>query len=151
MTFDPCPHHIRNLVIKAAKLRRKELGMDIENNITVLYNEMAPLLGIPVVQMNSKTIDHLPSPAEMKNKDGKLLLPAKDCPKCGEKQSVFPMSVCTSCEDWKNGYRSSWSCIKKGCGYKELLKTPYAALLDEVAPGWGSGFKKYVQTNEGIK
>jgi predicted Zn-ribbon and HTH transcriptional regulator len=149
--FDPCDHKIRQLVIRAGKLLRKAKGLPEEKNITIIFEETAPLLGVFIGTMNSAIVDHLPRLEEMKDEQGKLILPAKDCPKCGSKQSVFPMSVCSNCADWKEGYRSSWSCISRGCGYKELLKTSYATLLDEVAPGWQKFRQQWKQTEEGVK
>lgn len=154
-----CRHFITQVVLRAASIIRELKGLPEEKNITTLYNEYAPILGAPLGPMSSGThgsaLISRPIPTGMRDKTGKLMLPAKDCPKCGSKQSVFPMSVCSSCEDWKNGYRSSWSCINAGCGYKELFKTPYTTLLDEVAPGWESGFKKDMGiktlTAEGVK
>ncbi len=153
---DICEQKIRQVAIKAAIEIRKAKGLPEERNITRLYEEVAPLLGLSVLQLTTALNgDHLPAPHEMKNKDGKFVLPGKDCPKCGGKKTVFPTSVCRSCDDWKNGYRSSWSCIIKGCGYKELLTTPFTELLDEVAPGWKGGMKMEMGiktvTDEGLK
>jgi len=109
MTFDPCPHQITQLVIKAGILRRKELGLPEENNITTLYDEMALLLGIVIAQMNSGMVDHLPSPAEMKDETGKFVVPRKDCPKCGG--TAVLESICGSCKDAEGGkYKSGYKC-----------------------------------------
>jgi len=155
MAFNVCEHKIRILAIKMAKLLREAKGLPDETNITVLYDWVAPLLGLTTDRLNSKDTNHLPIPGEIVDLSGKLIFPGKDCPKCGSKVSVFPTSVCANCEDWKNGFRSSWTCFTKGCGYKELLKIPYTQLLDEVAPGWKGGFKTDLGiktiTDEGIK
>ena len=126
MTFDPCPEKITQIVIKAAKLRRKELSLPEEKNITVLYGEMAPLLGIPVVQRNSNMVDHLPSPAEMKDDEGRFIVPNKPCPQCGKITFLNP--ICQSCDAAEGGkYKSGYTCDKKhgGCG-----------LIDEKTGEW---------------
>lgn len=117
MDFDTCEHRIRQVVIKAGIQRRKDLGLPEENNITLLYNEMAPLLGIPIVQLNSKMADHLPSPAEMKDADGKFIVPYKSCPKCGKMTFLLP--ICQSCKDAEGGFMSGYKCDEKngGCGF----------------------------------
>jgi hypothetical protein len=142
MDFDACDHRIRQLVIRAAMIRREDKGLPPEDNITRLYKEMAPLLGIPVVQMSSNDADHLPGPYEMGqspmkmpsarvNEITKKLLEHKQiCPKCGKK-SMEIFDICRSCADFKAGFRSEWRCIgirdetgkivDAGCG--EILKT----------------------------
>jgi len=120
MTFDPCPEKMRQIVIKAARLRRKELGLPEEKNITILYGEMAPLLGIPVVQLNSRIANHLPSPAEMRDDKGAFILPRKDCPHCGKKDTFVIFPICPSCNDSEGGkFKSGWRCDERlgGCGF----------------------------------
>jgi hypothetical protein len=109
MVFDPCPHKITQLVLQAGRIIRQLKGLPEENNITVLYNETAPLLGISVVQMSSANADHLPSPAEMRDEKGRLLVPRKDCPKCSGVMVLGP--ICPSCTDSENGrYKSGYKC-----------------------------------------
>lgn len=116
MDFDACDHRMRQVIIRAGIQRRKDLGLKEENNITVLYNEMAPLLGVQIVQLDSTIVDHLPSPSENIN------WPKIPCPKCGK--NSFLGSICQSCSDAKdeNGnvvYRSGYLCDEKsgGCGF----------------------------------
>lgn len=109
MVFDPCPHRITQLVLKAGAIIRQLKGLPEENNITVLFNETAPLLGIAVVPMDSRKIDHLPSPSEMKNESGEFIVPRKDCSNCGGTMVLGP--ICPSCKDAEGGkYRSGYKC-----------------------------------------
>ena len=120
MTFDPCQHKLTQLILRAGEVIRKLKGLPEENNITTLYNETAPLLGIIVQTMSSKDADHLPSPAEMKNEIGSFVLPRKDCPKCGKENNYVIISICPSCKDSEGGeFKSGWKCNEKtgGCGY----------------------------------
>jgi len=111
MSFDPCPHQITQLVLNAGKVIRQLKGLPEEKNITVLYKETAPLLGIPVVSMNSKDVDHLPFPGEMRDEAGKFIVPRKDCPKCGEINTMPLGPICPSCKDSEDGqYKSGYKC-----------------------------------------
>jgi hypothetical protein len=137
MAFDPCEHQIRRIVIKAAGEIRKAKGLPEEENITVLFNETAPLLGVFVADLSSVKIDHLPGPYEIgqtpvqnsqASKISKKLIEHKQiCPKCGKK-SMELFDICRSCPDFKLGFRSEWRCIgirdetgkivDMGCGEK---------------------------------
>lgn len=109
MVFDPCPHQITQIVLKAGAIIRQLKGLPEEKNITILYNETAPLLGIIVVPMDSKTVNHLPSPAEMKDEAGRFVVPRKDCPKCGGIMVLGP--ICSSCTDAEGGkYKTGYKC-----------------------------------------
>jgi len=109
MTFDPCPHQITQLILKAGSIIRQLKGLPEENNITILYNETAPLLGIAVKQMNSSDATHLPSPGEMKDESGKFIVPRKYCFKCGGTMVLGP--ICPSCADAEGGkYKSGYKC-----------------------------------------
>jgi hypothetical protein len=115
MTFDPCPHQITQIVLKAGAIIRQLKGLPEEKNITTLYNETAPLLGIPIRTMSYRDVNHLPSPAEMVNNKGAFLIPRKDCPNCNEKNTVMLVSLCPSCKDSEGGkYHSAWTCQKCG-------------------------------------
>jgi hypothetical protein len=110
-----CQDRITHIVLKAGRLIRQLKGLPEENNITTLYNETAPLLGIPVRTMSSREVNHLPSPAEMVNDKGVFLIPRKDCPNCNEKNTVILVSLCPSCKDSEGGkYHSAWTCQKCG-------------------------------------
>ena len=109
MDFDPCPHKITQVVLRAGKIIRQLKGLPEEKNVTTLYNETAPLLGIIPVQMYSTNANHLPSPAEMKGSDGRFIVPRKDCPQCGA--SMVLSAICPSCKDAEGGkYRSGYKC-----------------------------------------
>jgi len=167
MNFDPCEHKIRQIVIKAAIQRRTDKGEPEEKNITVLFNEMAPLLNIVLVQMNSKIADYLPSPAEMKNESGQFVIPRKDCPKCSKEKSFRLDPLCLSCSDSEKGtYKSMWFCGEKergtnnlilgsGCGHKERLIESLAQYCVEHDIEIPIGFKKdtgiQTSTDEGLK
>ena len=104
MDFDLCRHQVTQLVIKAGILRRAELGLPEEKNITILYGEMAPLLGVILEPVTSKTADHLPSAREMG-----FNTPQKDCPKCSGIMVLGP--ICQSCKDAEDGkYKSGYKC-----------------------------------------
>jgi len=142
MTFDPCPHQITELALRAMRVVRELRGDPEEQNATTLMKEAVMLFRIPPVWtrgMNSKTADHLPGPYEMGRapmqiqnaqigKIAKKLLEHKQvCPKCGKK-SMEIFDICRSCSDFKAGFRSEWRCIgirdetgkivDAGCGQK---------------------------------
>jgi hypothetical protein len=107
--INACEHRIRQLVIKVGIQRRKDLGLPEEKNITILYNETAPLFGIMVKQISSRDANHLPSSREMRDEKGRLLVPRKDCPKCSGVMVLGP--ICPSCADSENGkYHSGYKC-----------------------------------------
>ena len=143
MDFDACDHQIRQIVIKAAGEIRKAKGLPEEKNITVLFNETAPLLGVFVQQISSVAADRLPGPYEMgqvptetpqntqMSKISKKLIDHKQiCPKCGKK-SMEIFDICRNCADFRAGFRSEWRCVgirdetgkiaDVGCG--EIVKT----------------------------
>lgn len=142
--FDACEHRIRQLVIKAGEQRRKELGMPEELNITKIYNEMAPLLGISPILMSSKDVNHLPAPSEMKDAKGNFVVPNKPCPKCGK--IMFLESICQSCEDAEGGkYKSGYSCNKRfgGCGFMDEKNGEWLSQrLNRMGIDFGSGTKE---------
>jgi len=117
MKFDVCEHRIRNIAIRAAREIRKAKGLSEEGNVTVLFEWIAPILGIPIVKFNSRMADHLPSPAEIKDYRGEFIIPNKPCPQCGK--TTFLGSICQSCEAAEGGkYKSGYTCDEKrgGCG-----------------------------------
>ena len=171
MAFDPCPHQIMQIVLKAGAIIRQLKQLPEEKNITVLYKETAPLLGIPVVSMNSKDVDHLPFPGEMKNEAGKFIVPRKDCPQCGKKDSMMLGPLCLTCEDAKGEdgapgkYKSMYQCGEKdkdgkivpetGCGHKEKLGKFITQVLNELGVDYRSGTKESMgirtYTDDGLK
>ncbi len=165
MIFDPCEHKIRQLVIRAGNEIRRAKGLSEELNVTVLFNETAPLLGIPVIQFSSrKHGDHLPAPHEMKDDKGKFIVPRKDCPQCGRKDGLSLKSICPSCTDSEGGkYHTMYSCEEMepdgkliGCGFKtEKSDKIMAQRMSEENPDWKGGMKKDLGiktiTDEGLK
>ena len=164
MTFDPCPHQITEIVLKAGAVIRQLKGLPEENNITILYNETAPLLGIAPKLMSSKDVDHLPAPHEMKNDQGNFTIPRKDCPQCGRKDGLSLKSICPSCTDSEGGkYHTMYSCEEMGldgkligCGFKtEKSERFMAQRMSEENPDWEGGMKQELGiktiTDSGVK
>lgn len=158
MAFDACEHKIRQLVIRAGKEIRKAKGLPEELNVTTLFNETAPMLGVPVIQFSSERHgNHLPAPHEMKKEDGGFIVPRKDCPICNQKQSVILAPLCTGCEDAEGGkYKSVWKCLNPLCkGFKEKSEKAFVQWLNElgieIPNGPKANFGIRTMTNEGLK
>lgn len=157
MAFDACEHKIRQIVIKAAIEMRKIKGEPEEKNITVLFNEVAPILGIMVVPLSSKDVNHLPSPAEMKNENGTFIIPNKPCPKCGK--VTFLSSICQSCKDAEEGkYKSGYKCDERngGCGFidektEEWITQRLSRMGVEIPTGRKDSLGIKTITNNGLK
>jgi len=155
MTFDPCPHQITQLVLKAGAVIRELKGLPEEKNITVLYNETAPLLGIIVVPMDSRTVNHLPSPAEMKDEKGRFVVPRKDCPKCGGAMTMPLGPICPSCKDSEDGiYKSGYKC--EVCEYvdektDEFFTQRLSRMGVEIPEGMKQAIGIKTLTNDGLK
>jgi hypothetical protein len=161
MQPDICQHQITQVVLKAGAIIRSLRGLPPENNVTLLYGEIAPLLGISVVPMNSKNMDHLPSPIEMKNEKGKFIIPNKPCPRCGK--TAFLGSICQSCEDAKdeNGkvvYKSGYLCDARfgGCGFideknGEWITQRVSKMGREIPTGTKESLGIGTATDEGVK
>lgn len=154
MAFDPCPHQITQLVLKAGAIIRTLKGLPEEKNITILYNETAPILGIAVFQNSSKDVDHLPSPAEMKGDNGKFIVPRKDCSKCGGRITMLLTPLCKSCEDAEGGkYKTAWIC--QTCPNKEKSEKFLTQWLNELGVEIPEGMKQAMGiktlTNNGLK
>jgi len=131
-------------------------GLPEERNISILYEEGAVFLGVPSLALSSAVADRLPDSTEMRDDRGRFVLPRKDCPKCGTKDSVVIAGVCGNCKEGKLGYRSKWFCTAtKECGYFELSKKPVSVWLNELNPDWKSGMKADMgiktATDEGLK
>jgi len=155
MTFDPCPEKLTQIVLKAGALIRQLKGLPEEKNITILYNETAPLLGIPVKRMSSKEVDHLPSPAEMMNEKGGFTIPRKDCPNCSDKNTVSLVSLCPSCKDSEGGkYHSAWTCQKCGVIMEKSEKFLVQVLTElgiEIPNGSKNDLEIKTLTNDGLR
>jgi hypothetical protein len=165
MVFDPCPHQITQLILKAGAVIRQLKGLPEEKNITILYDETAALLGMVITKVDSGTIDHLPSPSEMKDKAGKFILKRKDCPQCGRKDGLSLKSICPSCADSEDGkYHTMYSCEEigpdgksvVGCGFKTDKSEKFMVQrISEENPDWQGGMKAAMGiktiTDEGLK
>ena len=170
MAFDLCEHKLRQLVIRTGQIIREIKGLPEELNVTVLFNETAPLLGIPVIQLNSRQNGgHLPAPHEMKTPEGNFTIPRKDCPQCGRKDGLSLKYVCPSCDDSKGEdgikgkYHSMYSCEEIGpeskpigCGLKTDKSEKFPAQrISEENPDWRGGMKQELGiatiTDTGIK
>lgn len=166
MSFDLCEHKIRQIVIEAAKEIRKAKGLPEEKNITILFNETAPLLGVFVQQINSAQTARLPAPHEMVDeKTGEFIIPRKDCPQCGRKDGLSLKSICPSCTDSEGGkYHTMYSCEEFGaftgkpigCGFKtEKSEMFMAQRMSEENPDWQGGMKADMGiktvTDDGLK
>lgn len=153
MVFDPCPHQITQIVLKAGAVIRQIKGLPEEKNITILYNETAPLLGVAITPMNSQQADHLPAPHEMKKPDGQPVIPLRECLKCGEKaMQIF--GLCPTCEDSGGGkYRTKFVCSH--CKHEEKSEKHMVAWLQEMGVDFGNQSKQSLGiktiTDDGIK
>lgn len=164
MVFDACEHKIRQIVIRAGAELRKIKGLPEEKNVTILFNETAPILGIAPIQLSSRNVDHLPAPHEMKNEKGNFIIPRKDCPQCGRKDGLSLKSICPSCTDSEGGkYHTHYTCEDMGtdrkiisCGFKtEKSEKFMAQRMSELNPDWQGGMKQTLgiktTTDNGVK
>jgi hypothetical protein len=148
MTFDPCPHHVNNILIQVGRALRKFKGEPAENNLTVLVREAAIFIGRNPAEfiLSTRQADHLPSPAEMKTPDGEFLIPSINCPKCGKR--AFLESICQSCEDAENGkYKSGYNCRKEtgGCGLiSDKTGEWITQRLNRMGVDWKTGTKEEI-------
>jgi len=152
MTFDPCPHQITQLVLKAGAIIRQLKGLPEEKNITILYNETAPLLGIIVQTMSSKDVDHLPSPEESA-RAGQYVGPTKSCNQCSGKMLLHPL--CKACTDAEGGkYKTAWICMENK-EHKEKSEKFFTQILNELGAEIPEGMKQTMGiktlTDEGLK
>ncbi len=148
--FDAVPHLMRLLVIAMGRFLHPD-----ETDLSKLYDETAAELGVlpfanpsPVnragvgIAQESAAVVRLPAPHEMKTAEGDFVIPRKDCPKCGGKQTVVLTDICQSCADAEGGkYKSAWTCSievggrvieNKDCGYKgKNQKTVIGVVVEE--------------------
>lgn len=165
MAFDPCDHKIRTMVVEFGKALRKVQGLPEESNITILYKEGLKAIGVEEVKITSATADHLPAPHEMKDDQGKFIVPRKDCPQCGRKDGLSLKSICPSCTDSEGGkYHTMYSCEEFGsftgkpigCGFKTDKSEKFMVQkMSEENPDWQGGMKQDLGvktvTDSGIK
>lgn len=143
MVFDPCPHQITQIILKAGEVIRQLKGLPEEKNITILYNETAVLLGIPPTQMNTGTHgDHYPSIAESTaslGKNAEFTIPTKKCPQCGQHSPLSP--ICQSCKDAEGGkYKTGYSCAACNLVFDKSEKF-FVQVLSELGIEMKSGTK----------
>lgn len=158
MAFDQNKHNMTQVILKAGAIIRQLKGLPEENNITILYNETAPLLGVLPQQTSSSEANHLPAPHEMKSEDGIPIVPLQQCPQCGM-PSMEIFGLCPSCEDAKgeNGepakYKTKFVC--KECLYSEKSEKHMVIWLQEMGVEFGNQTKKELGvktiTDDGIK
>lgn len=143
MKFDECEVRIKGVILKAGKIFREMKGQEEEKNITKLYIEAAEILGVMPVFGRSTEAAALPALYEKKGSDGKLLVPRKDCEKCGAVAEVVLYPLCRSCKEAENGiYHSSWECLK--CKDKIKSKKFYVEWLREMGVEFESGLKVWL-------
>lgn len=153
-SFNQCHHEIKNILIKCGKALREAKGLPEERNISILYEEAIKSLGIPHIETNTEQTNHLPSPAEMKNEEGKFIIPRKDCPICGEKETMLLGPLCQSCKDAEGGkYKTMWQCQK--CQYKDRSEKHFMKWMSELNVELPSGSKQSLgiktYTDNGLK
>jgi len=153
MVFDPCPHHITQIVLQAGAIIRALKGLPEEKNITKLYQETAPLFGLPPTQMNSMTANHYPTIEESEKELGAKWIPRKACPKCDAMMILSP--ICQSCADAEGGkYKTGYKCV--ACGFVDD-KSPlfFSQRLKEMGVEIPEGMKQNIGiktiTDEGLK
>ncbi len=168
MEFDACDHKIRQLVIRAGTEFRRLQGKPDEKNISILFNEAAPILGVLPVQLSSANVNHLPAPHEMRKPGTNIpIVPVRDCPHCNKTGSFRLDSICPSCSDSEGGkFHTMWFCGEMdrttrelipgtGCGAKDKSDRFYMQWLNELVPDWQSAMKQdagiRTVTDEGIK
>jgi len=171
MAFNQEIHQIKLIVIKCGEELRRAKGLPEEKNISILYNEASMALGIPMIETTTGDADHLPATHEMKNDQGKFIVPRKDCPQCGKKDSMMLGPLCLTCEDAKGEdgapgkYKSMHQCGEKdkdgkivpetGCGYKERFEKHFVQICNELGVDFKGGTKESMgirtYTDNGVK
>jgi hypothetical protein len=158
MVFDPQIHHDRHSLIQVAIIRRRLTGLPEEKNISVLYNEICLLLGLPSIEILSTEADHFPSPGETDGV-GKFIVPRKDCSKCGKKEGMLLTPLCVSCKEAEGGkYKSGYTCNQKlgGCGFvddktDEWFTQRLSRMGMEIPTGTKESLGILTSTDEGLK
>jgi hypothetical protein len=152
MQFDPCEHQLRNFIIKAGVIIRQLRGLPDEKNITILYEETAPLFGITPAPLYSSDVDHLPTPEESarENPQSPFL---QICPKCG-RNTYLLKGLCGGCKDSEGGkYKSIRSCMD--CKHQEKYEKPMVVWLEELGIDFSTQTKKSLGiqtvTDDGVK
>lgn len=140
---DPCKDKVSRVVVNAGRIIRELKGLPEEKDITALYKEAAPFLGI-YLPGSSKAVDHRAPSPRMKEEKRKLNIPKKDCPSCKEKDCMELFDLCRGCQKVRK-YKTKWQCLK--CNFKEKSEKAYVQWLDEL----GIDFKPGLKVDLGIK
>lgn len=149
-----CEQRIRLIIIQAGKIIRELQGLPEELNVTILYNETAPLFGIMPYLLTSTpdAIEHLPTPEESAraNPDNPYVL---HCPACGRK-SYFFTELCKNCKASEDGkYKVQFECFE--CHHIEKSEERLVVWLDRLGIDFTTQSKESlgikITTDEGIK
>ncbi len=144
MDFDACDHKIRQIIIKAGEIIRQAKGLPEEKNITVIYNETAPLFGIIPIVISSNIASHLPTPEENARQNPNHPS-VQVCPKCGKK-SYFLYGICGKCKDSEGGiYKTMFQCFE--CKHQDKSKESMVVWLERL----GIDFRTQTKKSLGIK
>ena len=156
MAYDlnACQHQITQIILRAGAMIRQIKGLPEEKNITILYDETVPLLGIAPKLISSNDADHLPAPHEMRKPNGSFIVPRKDCSQCGGKETMLLTPLCKSCKDAEKGkFKTAWIC--QACPNKEKSEKFFTQWLNELGVEIPNGMKQTMGiktlTDEGLK
>jgi len=159
MAFDPEVHQAKQILIRCGRALRECKGLPPENNITILYEEASIALGIPLLETTTADAGRIPPVHEMKTIDGtKFLVPRKDCPSCGGKETMILGPLCGSCvdakdEDGKRKYHTMWQCTE--CKVKDRSEKFFAQWMTELGVEMPTGTKEQLGirtfTDTGLK
>ena len=167
--WEAAPQLVRQILITAGQRIRELQSLLPEEDLEKLAHDTAIEFGLidldSAVQeemakvQKGEVVSKLPAPHEMKDEQGKFIVPRKDCPQCGEKESMILGPLCTTCEDAKGEdgkqgfYKSMWQCIK--CSNKDKSEKRFVQWLTELGVDFGSGTKESMgirtYTNNGFK
>lgn len=139
---DECREIITKLVIEAGKIIRQLKGLPEEKNITELYKETAPLLGVEPRTGTSRDARTQDGINKVKDKKRAPLMPLQKCPSCS-KETMELKPLCRTCTDAEGGkYKTKWECSE--CGHKEKSEKFYIQWLKEKGVEWRGGMKKEI-------
>lgn len=153
MAFDANAQLLKLVIINCGREIRRAKGLPEERNVTRLYEEASEMLGLPIIPISSREMNHSPAPHEMKNPDGTPSIPLRKCSQCGmEAMQLF--GLCSSCEDAEGGkYKTLFEC--QVCHFKEKSEKQMLVWLRELGIEFGSQSKRSLGiktvTDEGVK
>jgi len=154
---------VRSILITVGEKLREARGLPPQKDLDLLFKEAAIEFGLetltPEPAEDQQAVQRLPAPHEMEDENGKFILPRKDCPQCGEKESMTIGPLCHSCkdaqrEDGQAGfYKTMWKCQK--CDFKDKSTQFFTQILNELKIDFGTGTKESMGiktfTDEGEK